>query len=215
MLQKVTGFGLMAVVIAGALAACATGTLGDTTRDGAPPHDGGKVNDGSTTLKDSSPPKDSSSPIQDGTTCSYTVCGSLCVDTTQDDQNCGSCGNPCPSGTTCSSSQCGCSGGMTLCSSTCTDTTSDNFNCGTCGHTCTTGTTCMSSSCQATSTGEPPQGSCGQSLCTDTLSPLSPGCDPSGCVSAVCGADIYCCDTDWDSICAGEVVDFCPPYSCP
>ena len=37
----------------------------------------------------------------------------------------------------------------------------------------------------------------------------STGCDDDGCETYVCGEDAYCCDTEWDSICAGEAVDWC------
>lgn len=37
--------------------------------------------------------------------------------------------------------------------------------------------------------------------------PLDAGCDP--CVAAVCAADTYCCNNDWDGICVGEVGTLC------
>jgi hypothetical protein len=54
--------------------------------------------------------------------------------------------------------------------------------------------------------------SCPHSLCdagpADT--PFWSGCDsPGGCVSQVCSADDYCCSTDWDSVCVGEVGSVC------
>jgi hypothetical protein len=36
-----------------------------------------------------------------------------------------------------------------------------------------------------------------------------PGCDETGCQATVCAADPFCCDTEWDSICAGEATDLC------
>jgi hypothetical protein len=48
----------------------------------------------------------------------------------------------------------------------------------------------------------------------------TPGCNNDACCEIVCAADPFCCDTAWDSICAGEaqgipecncVVDACPP----
>ncbi|HSQ63739.1 MAG TPA: hypothetical protein VLM85_11020 [Polyangiaceae bacterium] len=230
MRQKAIGFVVMAIAFAGAAGACATGgnaTDTHSSRDGSAPRpDSGMGNDGSTTPKDSgttqndsgTTQKDSSTPIQDGSTCNLTVCGSLCVDTTIDDSNCGSCGHACSGGSTCSNSTCQCSGGMTLCSAVCVDTMTDNSNCGGCGVPCTGGSTCTSGVCQAQSTSNaPPQGSCAHDLCTpgNGSDPLTPGCDPSGCATAVCNGDPFCCSTDWDSICVGEVVTYCPPYSCP
>jgi hypothetical protein len=215
MSQKVIGFGMMAALVAAFAGACATGTVGDT-RDGGIRNDAGSSKDGSTTLKDSSPPppKDSSTPIQDGTTCNFTVCGNLCVDTTQDDSNCGQCNNVCPTGSSCTNSQCACTGGTTLCSTSCVDTMTDNNNCGSCNHVCATSTTCTSGTCQA-QTSSPPQGTCAHDLCTASSGPLAMGCDPTGCVTNVCTNDSYCCDTDWDSLCTSEVATYCPPYSCP
>jgi hypothetical protein len=44
------------------------------------------------------------------------------------------------------------------------------------------------------------------------------GCDDSTCETAVCDADPYCCDTEWDSVCAGEAAtlcaDLCTPGTC-
>lgn len=37
--------------------------------------------------------------------------------------------------------------------------------------------------------------------------PLDAGCNP--CVAAVCAADPYCCNNDWDGICVGEVGTLC------
>jgi hypothetical protein len=211
MLKRFLGF----VVISSSFVACANGILAPE-RDGGPVHlDAATGNDGSTTIKDSSTPKDSSTTIQDGSSCSFTVCGNLCVDTSQDDNNCGQCNNPCPGGSTCTNSQCACSGGMTLCTGTCVDTTSDMNNCGTCGKVCTGGTTCMNSTCQASTSGTPPQGNCSHDLCTSFLGALNPGCDPKGCVTSVCTSDSFCCDTEWDDICVSEVATYCPPYSCP
>jgi hypothetical protein len=211
MFQRILGF----AVISSAFLACANGIIADE-RDGGPAHqDASKVNDGSTSIQDSSPPvKDSSTPIQDGSTCNFTVCGTLCVDTTQDDQNCGQCNNACPSGASCTNSKCTCTSGETLCTNACYDLTSDMNNCGKCGNACTGTQTCMSSTCQSTSTA-PPQGKCSHDLCADSLGPLTPGCDTTGCVNNVCTQDSFCCDTDWDSICVSEVADYCPPYTCP
>ena len=35
------------------------------------------------------------------------------------------------------------------------------------------------------------------------------GCDNSTCCGAVCAVDPFCCETSWDSICAGEAADLC------
>ncbi|MCA9291071.1 MAG: hypothetical protein KDA25_08080, partial [Phycisphaerales bacterium] len=37
----------------------------------------------------------------------------------------------------------------------------------------------------------------------------TPGCDDVECCEAVCAVDPFCCDTEWDGICAGEAADLC------
>jgi len=132
-----------------------------------------------------------------GCTGGQTACSGTCYDLTNTDQHCGSCTTDCTS----SSQSC--------CSSACVDTQSDKNNCGSCGMKCPT-SACSSGKCCS----NPPMGSCGQSLCTDTGFPLFPGCDGKGCVNAVCSVDSFCCDVDWDSSCVSEVDTFCKGYSC-
>ena len=36
------------------------------------------------------------------------------------------------------------------------------------------------------------------------------GCDDPACESEICSADAFCCDTQWDDICAGAAVELCP-----
>ncbi len=38
----------------------------------------------------------------------------------------------------------------------------------------------------------------------------SPGCEESECQALICGADAYCCDTEWDQICADAALANCP-----
>ncbi|MHC4992858.1 MAG: hypothetical protein ACYTGC_17945, partial [Planctomycetota bacterium] len=37
----------------------------------------------------------------------------------------------------------------------------------------------------------------------------TPGCEDEECCEAVCGADPFCCDTEWDQICADAAADAC------
>ena len=48
----------------------------------------------------------------------------------------------------------------------------------------------------------PAPGSC-------TVAHGNPGCDDAVCCEAVCDVDAFCCDTQWDSICANEATDIC------
>ena len=54
--------------------------------------------------------------------------------------------------------------------------------------------------------------SCDHDVCTEG-GPLMTSCD--ACSAAVCAEDPYCCDTEWDVTCTGEVTDFCDPGTCP
>jgi hypothetical protein len=50
--------------------------------------------------------------------------------------------------------------------------------------------------------GDPGAGSC-------CVADGTPCCDDVDCCNIVCGVDPFCCDTSWDSICAGEAADLC------
>jgi hypothetical protein len=52
---------------------------------------------------------------------------------------------------------------------------------------------------------------CAHAICS-TGSKLTTGCDP--CVTSICAQDGYCCSTQWDSICVGEVKSICNE-TCP
>jgi hypothetical protein len=65
--------------------------------------------------------------------------GSVCTDTNEDPNNCGTCGNVCGLNGTCSNAQCVCTGGATSCSNKCVDLTQDPNHCGNCNTTCAGG----------------------------------------------------------------------------
>ena len=111
---------------------------------------------------------------------------------------------------------------QTLCGADCVDTSSDPNNCGACGVACNTDETCSNGQCAGsqpppTSGNEPPQGTCGHSLCTSGGA-LDEGCDTQGCTVVICDpsylGDDFCCTSSWDSQCEQEVTDYCSPYSC-
>ena len=54
--------------------------------------------------------------------------------------------------------------------------------------------------------------SCQHSHCVGGVQLVSI-CDP--CVAAVCAQDPYCCGTNWDSACIGEVRSICGSLACP
>jgi len=75
-------------------------------------------------------------------------CNGACIPIYSDTNNCGSCGNTCPSGIPCVGGSCTCPPALAVCGGKCTDTTSDSANCGTCGNACPGGQTCKQSICQ-------------------------------------------------------------------
>ncbi len=81
--------------------------------------------------------------------CAHTFCGSACVDTQTDPNNCGACGTECPPGDTCTAGVCTsastCNGIM--CGSACVDTQTDPNNCGLCGDVCPSGGKCVAGAC--------------------------------------------------------------------
>lgn len=38
----------------------------------------------------------------------------------------------------------------------------------------------------------------------------TPGCDDPTCQNTICAVDPFCCDTEWDQICADQAPDLCP-----
>jgi hypothetical protein len=106
-----------------------------------------------------------------------------CVDLTNDNANCGACGNVCGGGSTCMNSVCTCPRGQAYCNGACIPDQSDPNNCGACGHVCGTGTTCTGGAC----------------VCAGGLAHCGNGCvdtatDNSNCGSCGvrCGAGTTC-----------------------
>jgi len=56
---------------------------------------------------------------------------------------------------------------------------------------------------------------CAHDTCT-TGTKLTSGCDSStiNCVTSICAADPFCCNTSWDSICVSKVRSVCKRFKC-
>jgi hypothetical protein len=87
--------------------------------------------------------------------------------TATDTNNCGGCGNVCPTGSSCTNGQCQCPTGQQACSGACVDTQTSNTNCGACGIACATGATCTGGVCQCPTGQQACSGTC-VSLDTNT-----------------------------------------------
>ena len=83
------------------------------------------------------------------------TCGSACVDTSNDVNNCGSCGIRCAAGQVCGDGKCTltCPQGLTLCQNdagtggSCVETRTDTRHCGTCNRACAPGEVCSAGTC--------------------------------------------------------------------
>jgi hypothetical protein len=137
-----------------------------------------------------------------------TLCGSQCVDTKTDSDNCGGCagqgGVACATGQSCVGGSCSCPASTpTFCSTTktCVDTKTDPSNCGACAKACPTGATCAGGAC-ACPTG---QVVCGKT-CSDTQT------DPKNCggCGLACPAGQTCSQTSYGVVqCCSNGTDCC------
>jgi hypothetical protein len=97
-------------------------------------------------------------------------------------------------------------GGGTTCTPQCSGKTCGDDSCGgSCG-TCDTGETCSAGVCIGTGSDGSNGGTCAHPICS-TGAELDGSCD--SCAAQVCAQDDYCCTTQWDSVCVGEVGSIC------
>jgi hypothetical protein len=76
-----------------------------------------------------------------------TECSGECVSLMADDDNCGACGNMCPSGVHCAASACTCEDPKISCDGVCVDPSSDPMHCGGCDVACASGQMCTGGAC--------------------------------------------------------------------
>jgi hypothetical protein len=107
-----------------------------------------------------------------------TLCGSICVNTSKDQDNCGACGHVCAPGELCSLGKC-CPCGSVNCGGVCVDVWHDPANCGRCGHHCRNGQVCKSGKCVT-------QYTSGCSVASDCGT--STTCKTFTCTAGVCGS---------------------------
>jgi uncharacterized protein (TIGR03382 family) len=123
-----------------------------------------------------------------------TACGTACVNTQSDVNNCGSCNHPCTAPQVCAAGTCSdtCQTGYENCSGSCADLQTDATHCGDCATACSPGATCAAGECVC------PGGlrDCPGAGCTDVLT------DPANC--GACGRE---CEGCADGRCPGDGED--------
>ena len=127
-----------------------------------------------------------------------TLCGTRCVDTTADRDNCGGCGRGCASGAIC-------------CNGTCADLQTSTTNCGACGNACpaSTSVSCVGGVCRCRLAGDNRFDGliCGGRCVDPTRDNANCGACGNVCPSGTgCGGDGGCCPRDLIS-CGGTCVD--------
>ena len=138
-------------------------------------------------------------------------CNGVCVDTSTDLSNCGTCENTCSPGEICQNGVCTCPPGQTDCGDGCSDPLTDRFNCGSCFNFCGTGGTCQNGVCIC----GPLQTKCGGN-CTAILTDSS-NCGGCGNVcppGLVCSGGACVCPmglTNCGGVCKNLVFD---PLNC-
>ncbi len=74
--------------------------------------------------------------FEDWTDCNGLIDDGCEANLTNDQNNCGVCGNACAADVPCIDGKCGCPSGLLLCDGKCVDPKWDDYNCGTCGKAC-------------------------------------------------------------------------------
>jgi hypothetical protein len=138
--------------------------------------------------------------------CGGKCCGASCIDITLDHNNCGDCGNVCPSGQVCSGSACSCPAGgstATICSNGqsccgtlgCKSLMTDDFHCGDCMTACAGGSHCAGGKClcggvQCTGSQTCCSGSCSTTCATPDMA--QPPVDMAGGAGGLCMCASHC-----------------------
>jgi hypothetical protein len=130
-----------------------------------------------------------------------TVCAGKCVDLKTDNNNCGFCGDTCPTGTRCDgASMCGavttvtttgpsCPMNQTVCAGKCADLSMDSKNCGGCGAACAAKHYCSFGACVAwpsLSSCSPVEMECSGKCVNPSNDPNNCGTCGTTCVSGIC-----------------------------
>ncbi len=137
-------------------------------------------------------------------------CGGRCVDSQNDQGNCGACGTVCGAGTLCQAGECAtfCATGQLACAEGCATVQSDLANCGACGVACPAGQYCSAGVCAASCAFQPCDGKSGLECADIQTNPEHCGgcgavCAPGqSCIGGICQ---LVCPAD-RAACGGECV---------
>lgn len=125
-------------------------------------------------------------------------CSGNCVQLTNDENNCGSCGLVCANGYTCVNGTCTlvCPPGFTNCAGNCIKLTNDVNNCGACGLNCPSGYTCVNGTCAL--------------VCPSGYTKCGNNCVQLNSDESSCGACGSTCPSGYTCV-GGSCVVICPP----
>ena len=132
-------------------------------------------------------------------TCDLTTTGT-------DPNNCGACGNVCPTNASCVDGACACPSGIgTNCGTACVDLQTSLTDCGNCGNACPKSATCTAGVCECSSA--IPTACKGS--CVDTKTNLSNcgACGNTCPTGAACTNGTCVCPTTASTVCGGACVD--------
>ena len=153
-------------------------------------------------------------PACDGTACNtgcgaLTRCGSSCVDTQVDQQNCGGCGKPVGLNQKCVAGKAVCVTGYGDCDANPGDcevnTDTDAAHCGSCPSACKTGALCTAGSCACAPTTPNDCGASCQQCCNDGQCSDGDSCTTDTCNNGLCGSG---------AVCSGGALSCCAGTGC-
>jgi len=142
-----------------------------------------------------------------------TPCGHVCIDTSDDRENCGACGVVCEDGTRCEAGECTdpCDSGLELCGELCVDVGADPDHCGECDNECAFDELCHDGGCVFEC--PPPTVDCDRSCIELSIDPAHCGdcditCDEGElCVDGACVVECPLPLVECDGVCVDLLDD--------